>query len=398
MPARQRVTRGRTSSETRARHEERAQHPARPGETVDSKRVVLLPRASSTAPQFYLCLVRSRRRQNGACTAASSAQTSRNETPCARPSTSRGEMSRQRNRHPTRRAGRSGGRSRTRRVAHPRDGVHRDSRCALGRLAGVRFRRRGWVPGGEFALRRISRRRHARGRALGEATMTLAVTSIASGVVLSRLHGLHPVTVRAPTLPLPLAACAPFSPTGAAIYWPRSTPWTPNSRPWTSVQKTRPRRPCKVCRSSPPLTTGGLWSNSPRCFSPSPSSHAPNPRLKARPRTPRGRATSDRRRILPECVITTTYDENGDEVEVTGHSAELVEDYIQVFDEAGDVVYWRQSSGVTFGCAEGVIVFVRNPVAGLSLCWKPSGEKYECTGEPASWRRSVEAARDRAIR
>lgn len=100
----------------------------------------------------------------------------------------------------------------------------------------------------------------------------------------------------------------------------------------------------------------------------------------------------------PECVITTTYDENGDEVEVTGHSAELVEDYIQVFDEAGDVVYWRQSSGATFGCAEGVIVFVRNPVAGLFLCWKPSGEKYECTGEPASWRRSVEAARDRAIR
>jgi len=101
----------------------------------------------------------------------------------------------------------------------------------------------------------------------------------------------------------------------------------------------------------------------------------------------------------PDCTIVATHDENGQEVEVTGFSEALGEDYTQVFDEDGEVVYWQQSGGVVFGCAEGVIVFVRNPVAGLLLCWKTTGEKYECTGrEPAAWRRSVDAAKARVTR
>jgi hypothetical protein len=101
----------------------------------------------------------------------------------------------------------------------------------------------------------------------------------------------------------------------------------------------------------------------------------------------------------PDCTITASVDENGQDVEVLGHSDAIGEDYVQVFDEAGDVVYWQQSGGVVFGCADGVIVFVRNPVAGILLCWTTSGEKYECVGrEPAEWRRSVETAKARASR
>ena len=100
----------------------------------------------------------------------------------------------------------------------------------------------------------------------------------------------------------------------------------------------------------------------------------------------------------PDCTIVATYDESGQEVEVVGHSEALGEYYTQVFDEAGDVVYWQQSAGLTSGCAGGVIIYARNPVAGVFLCWNEDGVAYHCGEAPPAWVRAVEDARGRAIR
>ena len=148
---------GRTSSETRARHEEQAQHPARTGRNGGLSRVVLLRvlrrlRRSSISVWCGFTAA-----ANGACYGASSAQTA-TATPRAHLAKAR------RNR------GRAG----------PGDGAPggapRDSRCALGPGDSIS------TPGSmvqmvsEFALRRISRRRHTAAEH-GEATMTLATTS-----------------------------------------------------------------------------------------------------------------------------------------------------------------------------------------------------------------------------
>lgn len=100
----------------------------------------------------------------------------------------------------------------------------------------------------------------------------------------------------------------------------------------------------------------------------------------------------------PDCTIVATHDADGQEVEVVGLSEDLGEEYVQVFDEAGEVVYWQQSGGVTFGCTGGVITYTRNPIANLFRCWNEDGVAYHCGQAPPAWVRAVEAARARATR
>jgi hypothetical protein len=100
----------------------------------------------------------------------------------------------------------------------------------------------------------------------------------------------------------------------------------------------------------------------------------------------------------PDCIITTAVDASGSPVEVLARSESLAETYEWVYGEGGELLYVRQSAGLTFGCAGGVIVYARNPVAGRFWCWNEDGEAYHCSGEPPSWARTVDEARDRAIR
>ena len=98
----------------------------------------------------------------------------------------------------------------------------------------------------------------------------------------------------------------------------------------------------------------------------------------------------------PDCTFQRHEDGAGHLVQASATNLELGEQYERVYDESGALIYVMESSRVVYGCAEGVIIYVHNPVAGLDRCWNTEGVAYHCSGPPPSWARAVKVALDRA--